>query len=266
MRVQTEDWQRFILGVRNYKGKKTLFWNGERLWDEENGGHLIYNWEERQTWQVIMVLPGVEVIPKCTFDKCSNVQKVIMADTVRRIEYHAFMYCDSLAYVRLSTNLEYIERWAFGFCTSLTSIFIPPSCTDIHDYVFYGCYKLIILSVSQTTQLGEYVIGANTALIRASSFPTDGRGNYTNHEDVNTWIKNRLQGDEFALHRACSSFNPLEEVIYNIISRQGVKAFKKPDSVGVTPSQYLSENPFAEIEEQKILKRYILDMMGEIVS
>lgn len=208
-----------------YKGKKTYFYNGEIL-SGERGRPQIYDEEERQSWQVIMVLPGVEVIPKSIFWKCDNVERVIMADTVRRIEYHAFMYCDSLAYVRLSRNLEYIERWAFGFCQSLTSIFIPPSCTEIHDYVFYGCYKLIILNVSQQTRLGEYVI-AGTALIRTSSFPTDGPGHYTNHEDVNTWIKNRLQGDEYALHRACSSFHPLEEIFLKLSKEMVSKLSKK---------------------------------------
>ena len=121
------------------------------------------------------------------------------------------------------------------------------------------------MSVPQQTQLGANVI-ACTALVKASPFPTDRFGDYENQEDVNTWIKNRLQGDEYALHRACSSFNPLEEVIYGIVRRKGLKAFKKPDSVGVTPSQYLSENPYTDVTEQKILKRYILDMTGEIVS
>ena len=248
--------------MRMYKGKMTLFYNGEVLLVDDT---LIYNWEERQTWEVIMVLPGVEVIPGLTFRGCVNLKTVIMADTVRRIEYLAFENCYSLEYVRLSRNLEYIGAEAFNWCESLTSIFIPPSCREIGWGAFRNCKKLTILSVPQHTQLDRHVI-ANTLLIRASSFPTYGHGDYENNEAVNTWIKNRLQGDEFALHRACSSFNPLEEVIFGIVKRQGLKSFKEPDGIEVTPSQNLSENPFTDITEQKILKRYILDMMGEIMS
>ncbi|GFH44712.1 hypothetical protein CTEN210_01186 [Chaetoceros tenuissimus] len=267
MRVQTEEWQRFIPGVRMYKGKKTLFYNGEKLWEGEEGelcgNPLIYDWKERDSWEVIIVLPGVEVIPELTFYDCRNIKTLIMADTVRRVEWRTFSDCLNLAFVKLSRNLEYIGE-AFFCCASLTSIFVPPSCREIDDMAFYGCDKLIIFQVPQHTQLGSFVI-ERTALIKASPFETDWAGNYRNVEEVNDWIRNLHAGNELSLHRACVSYNPLDEVIFDIIKRQGLKAFKKPDSVGVMPSQYLSENTFADIEEQKMIKRYILDMMGEVI-
>ncbi|GFH44714.1 leucine-rich repeat domain-containing protein [Chaetoceros tenuissimus] len=269
MRVQTEEWRRFIPGVRMYKGKKTLFYNGEKLYDEDFFEPLIYNREERQTWEVIIVLPGVEVISKLAISECKNIKKVIISDTVRRIEDGAFWGCTNLEYVRLSTNLEHIGECAFSACKSLTSICIPPSCRAIDDRAFVGCEKLIILSLPRHTQLGNNVI-KHTALMKAAPFTTDSYEGYEdndtiNDEEVNDWIRNLHADDEFSLHRACSSYNPLDEVIFEIIRRQGLKAFKKPDSVGVTPSQYLSENPYADIKEQKMIKRYILDMMGEVI-
>ena len=264
MRVQTEEWRRFIPGVRMYRGKKTYFYNGEKLWDVEIDEFLIYDYEEQESWEVIIVLPGVEVIPQLTFCSCCNVKTVVMSDSVRRIEADAFSDCKSLVYVKLSRNLQYIGEGAFELCESLTSIFIPPSCREISKAAFGGCTKLIILVVPPHTQLGENVI-AETALIEASPFTTDEDGRYSNHEEVNEWIKTHHEDNEFSLHRACASFNPLDEVIFDIIKRQGLKAFRRPDSVGVTASRYLSENPFSEVEEQKIIKRYMLDMMGEII-
>ena len=116
-----------------YKGKNTFFYNGEILWegDEWDGNPLIYDWEERESWKVIVILPGVEVIPTNTFRCCKNVKTVIMADTVRRIENEAFEECWSLKFVKLSRSLEYIGEWVFNWCESLTSIFIPPSCRKI---------------------------------------------------------------------------------------------------------------------------------------
>lgn len=75
-----------------YKGKKTLFYNGENLWDGGLFGEpLVYNNEERRTWQVIIVLPGVEVIPEWTFCWCAKLETVIMADdSVQRIEHEGF--------------------------------------------------------------------------------------------------------------------------------------------------------------------------------
>ena len=106
-----------------YKGKKTLLYNGEILWAHHHP--VVHNEEERYSWEAIIVLPGVEVIPWYCFRYCRNIKVVIMADTVRRIEWGAFVKCVSLDFVQLSRNLEYIGR-AFYKCESLTSIFIPP--------------------------------------------------------------------------------------------------------------------------------------------
>ena len=247
-----------------YKGKNTYFYNGEKLYDFETSQYLVHDKEERLTWEVIMVLPGVEVIPDSTFSECWNVKTVIMSDTVRRIEGRAFDSCYCLEFVKLSTSLEYIGRWAFHFCRSLTSIFIPPSCREIGDWAFQYCKQLIIFNVPENTELGGSVI-ARTALIKSSPFQTNDRGEYANTNQVNGWIRNRHADNQFSLHRACASYNPLDEVIFNIVKREGIGAFKNPDSVGITPSQYLSLNPFTEIKEEKIIKRYILEMMGEVV-
>ena len=125
---------------------------------------------------------------------------------------------------------------------------------------------MIILQIPQHTQLGRNVI-SETEVIKASPFTsTNNRfGFYENTEEVNEWIKMHHADNEFPLHRACSSSNPLDEVIFDIVKRQGLNAFNKPDSIGVTASQYLSHNPFTEIKKQNIIKRYVLDMMGEVI-
>jgi len=192
-----------------------------------------------------------------------------MSDTVKRIEYGVFKSCSSLEFVKLSTNLEYIGEWAFENCESLTAIFIPPSCTEIDECAFSGCKKLIIFHVPQTTELGDNVI-ANTALIQASHFEEDelqlGLSYYQNSEEVNVRIKNiNGQDEEYALHRACSSFNPISDTIYEIVKRQGLESLKKENEIGITPLQYLEKNPFADIDQRKLMKRYILEMMGEII-
>lgn len=260
MRVQTEEWRRFIPGVRMYKGKKTYFYNGEILWDRDIREWLIYNWEERQTWEVIIVLPGVEVIPYGTFSHCMNVKTVIMSDTVKRIEGYAFSNCNSLVFVKLSRNLEYIGECSFSRCKSLTSIFIPPSCREIGREAFNCCKKLIIFCVPQDTQLGANVLFGTALMAKYQQKNPDQEIGGANH-----WVQNLHADDEFSLHRVFSAFNPSEEVIFDIVKRQGLGAFNEQDSAGITASQYLSQNPFTYIKEQKIIKRYILDMMGEIV-
>ena len=102
-------------------------------------------------------------------------------------------------------------------------------------------------------------------MIRASPFGLDFSGDYENSEQVNEWIKSVNQGEEYELHQACSAFSPNADSIYAIVKRVGIQAFQEPNSIGITPAQYLETNYFGRIDQTKIINRYILDLMGEIV-
>lgn len=76
-------------GLRMYKDKMTLFYNGEINFEENDDGEcrpLVHDRKERRSWEVIIALPGVEVIPADTFTFCQNVEVVIMADDLKKIE------------------------------------------------------------------------------------------------------------------------------------------------------------------------------------
>ena len=58
--------------------------------------------------------------------------------------------------------------------------------------------------------------------------------------DKNIIIKNiNNDTEEYALHRARSSYYPTTEIIYEIVKKQGLKAFQKQNKLGITPLQYL---------------------------
>ncbi|GFH57495.1 hypothetical protein CTEN210_13971 [Chaetoceros tenuissimus] len=246
MRVQTEEWRRFIPGVRMYKGKLTYFYNGEKLWDEENLKYLVYTKEERQKWEVIMVLPGVDVILFGTFKECVKVETVIMNDTVRLIEQYAFFACIRLVYVKLSKTLRKIGKWAFIHCLSMATIFIPTSCGEIDEYAFQFCKNLKII-----------VVPANTQCFK---------GAFRLFEDIpeNREFTHVNRREEYALHRVCSSMDPSLDDIYRIVREQGIIGLRRPNALNITPLQYLKANPYANVSENEIITRYISEMMGEI--
>ena len=252
-----------------YKDKKTLFYNGEILSGARGLEELSLAWRlhliEQDSWQVIIVLPGVQVIPNNTFCLyCRHVKTVIMADTVRRIEENAFKFCSSLVFVKLSRNLEYIGMYAFECCKSLTSIFIPPSCREIGYQAFDRCSELIILSVPQDTQLGNDII-QGTSLKRASPFPFDVYMSRQRNNEVNAWIKNiNRDSDAYSLHLLCCSYYPDDEQVYAFISDNGLGVMTTPNEIGVSPSQYLGANPYVDFHQQTLINRYILEKMGEI--
>ena len=246
-------------GIHNFKRKITLIYNGKKFWKstlDKNTGKILLNNVERDTIEVIIILPGVYTIRGSRFHGF-NVKTVFMADTVRRIEKYAFYYCMSLRSVRLSRNLWYIEERAFEGCKSLPSIFIPLSCRNIGDKAFWGCHKLIIFNVPhQDTRLGSCAL-TSTALQKASPF---------SRTPSSQWVKNVNMENEFDLHRECASMNASEEVIYAIFKERGQKSFQLKNKIGVTASRYLYENPYTDITEQKLIKRFILEHMGEIVN
>ncbi|GFH52550.1 hypothetical protein CTEN210_09026 [Chaetoceros tenuissimus] len=244
-------------GVHMYKGKRTLFYKGEKLWKtdsrwygaqlweggiERYGGPINYSEEERESWEVIIVLPGVEIIPNQTFMYCTKVEVIIMADTVTRVERFALSECHSLKFIRFSRNLEYIGDSAIRYCTSLTSVFIPDSCGEIHDWVLDGCEKLTIFNVPRDhIELGINVI-AKTALIKHSPFQTDKNWDYFEQEkEVNEWIKTRHK--KFPLHQLCCSENPTFN--QNIPTKE--QCLEK-DDCGWTPLIYLMYNYTVEFD------------------
>ena len=57
--------------------------------------------------------------------------------------------------------------------------------------------------------------------MRDSPFELDIDGNYENQTDeVHNWIKNINSDEKYSLHRACSSFQPLKEVINAIVEKK----------------------------------------------
>ena len=144
-------------------------------------------------------------------------------------------------------------------------IFIPNSCQWIDDKALSNCSQLIILSIPKYARLGQRVIEC-TALIKASPF------NYITYgkkkgKKVNGWLKTRHVDNAFSLHRICSS-ESLHQSILEIVKEKGLQGFKEmleeTDEVGITLLQYLSSNPYTEINQHIIINHYILNMLSEL--
>lgn len=218
-------------------------------------------WKERQSWQQIIIEEGVTEIPYYTFKRCKSIRRVIFSNTVVRIVEWAFHGCFSLSFIKWSINIEVIEDGAFGGC-DLISVFIPPRCREIKDLAFVSNKNLIIFSSPRDTALGDSIIARTKLIENSSPFELTRYGYYHGQtEEVNNWLKNVNSGEQYSLHRACSSFQPLKEVILAIVKAKGIGAFQVKNEAGITPSQYLKENPYADVEEMDIVREYIATMM-----
>lgn len=241
MLVHTKERQLFRPGVRMHKGLKTLFYNGEKLCissgiDGKDLIYKIYDIKERQTWEQVVVLPGVKIIPYRTFYCCRNIKRVIMSDSVKRIAHRAFWLCESIVFLNLSRNLKVIDELAFAGCTSLHCVFIPVSCTYIDDHAFHGCTKLLIFNVPNHIQLEHGVI-LKTALMEHSPFQTSTIDDRFNFHEVNEWIKYRH--DKLPLHKICCSEHP-------ILEQYSQRDWITKDDCRLTPMHYLAANQNAD--------------------
>ena len=268
--------------VATVDGLVTLFYDGSKpLWNEDLSRewmclihlqemvatpqqHDIESWNisdeckeyirERLSWQQVIVMEGVTEIPEFTFYMCKNIKRVVFTDTVIRIKSLAFFQCISLVFIKLSINLEYIGDFAFVEC-NLSSVFIPPRCLEIGTRAFAGNRNLTIFSVPQDTDLDDEVV-LSTKLLERSPNPA-----YINI----TWLMNINNDKRFDLHRVCSSFEPSLEMILNTMKEKGgLHAFNVENSIGITPTRYLKENPYANVTEKEVVEKYILKMMGEL--
>lgn len=173
-------------------------------------------------------------------------------------------------YIKLSINLELIVQHAFEHC-DLSSLFIPPRCQLIGQWAFRNNKNLKIFNVPQETDIDNWSVISRTKLLEESDFQIirDDRDSFDSlrhglqSEEIVDWIKNINSNEEYSLHRACCSFQPLKETIMTIILQQGIGAFNIENDIGITPAQYLKENLYADISEKDIIQEYIATMMGE---
>ena len=133
---------KYTINGNNISIDKYLSNNGDFIIPEEIANHnLLYK--------------TGEPVQKCTVKttsqnafKNSNINNIVIPNTVTNIDTNAFEGCSNLQSVTLSTNLIAIGSSAFKGCASLESISIPNSVTHIDSSAFEGCSNLQSVTLS----------------------------------------------------------------------------------------------------------------------
>ena len=106
-------------------------------------------------------------IPNYAFSGCSNIESLILPDSLASLGSRAFYGCSSLQSITIpiSATFTSIGASAFSGCAALTSILIPGSVTSIGESAFSGCTALTsILIPDSVTSIGNYTFSGCTAL------------------------------------------------------------------------------------------------------
>lgn len=107
---------------------------------------------------VVTVPNGIVEIGSTAFYGNSNIQKLVLPDSLKIIHNQAFRFCDNMTEVVFPSGLETIEYSAFEGCRSLKAVELPDSVTFLDDYAFSSCDLLEHIKLPA----GLEQIGANS--------------------------------------------------------------------------------------------------------
>lgn len=102
---------------------------------------------------------GGTAVPYALMRSYTNIEEVVIRDTVTIVYRSAFQNCSNLASVTFEgTGIE-LESSAFAFCTALTSFTIPDGVTTLSDSLLYGCTNLSSLTIpTSVTSIGSWFV------------------------------------------------------------------------------------------------------------
>ena len=97
--------------------------------------------------KTVVINPGITVIGRCAFDRCTNLTNVTIPDSVTCIKFWAFHAC-GFTDITIPEGVERIES-AFYECWALTNIVIPKSATSVAGIAFECCSSLESITVAE---------------------------------------------------------------------------------------------------------------------
>lgn len=106
------------------------------------------------------------------FAELSDVNTIILPDTITHIRGYAFADSRDLRTVQMPPALSYLGGGAFSGCFSLEKVTIPQGLTEIKGNTFEDCRSLEIIQIPQgITRIGGHAFENCTSLLKVS-FPS----------------------------------------------------------------------------------------------
>ena len=130
--------------------------NLESVTIPDNGIYIGLNAFKSCTNLESVTIPANVNLERGTFNECSNLKNVILADGFTTIAEGMFVNCSSLTNITIPDSVTSIGDAAFFECFLLESIIIPDGVTSIADSTFDGCQKLKKVTIpASVTSIGK---------------------------------------------------------------------------------------------------------------
>ena len=177
---------------------------------------------------MVIIPESVTGIGNDAFYGCTSLESITIPNSVNNIGGYAFSGCASLANINIGNGVTMIKNGTFGNCTSLTSVTIPNSVTEIGNDAFYGCTSLESITIPNSvnniegyafygcTSLANINIGNGVTMIKNGTF-----GNCTSLTSVT--IPNSVTTIGNYAFKGCSRLTSV--TIPNSVTRINANAF-----------------------------------------
>lgn len=96
------------------------------------------------------IAEDAKVIPKQAFYNNTNLESIVIPNSVTEIGDEAFSGCTALKQITLPPALTKIGKKAFSGCKRLTAVSLPGSITSIGDNAFMNCENLASATVAES--------------------------------------------------------------------------------------------------------------------
>ncbi len=108
--------------------------------------------EKESQLETIVIPDSVTSIGEYVFENCTRLERVTLSKGITKIEKGLFSGCTSLVEIEIPNSVQSIGLWAFEECTSLTRVEIPNSVTEIGSGIFLRCENLEEVKLSDNIE------------------------------------------------------------------------------------------------------------------
>ena len=191
-------------------------------------GKWVYKYKANPGTNVV-IEEGTLGIADNAFRGCSNLQTIIIPNSVKYIGKYAFGECSGLKSATLGNGMTNIGAGAFYYCSSLASISIPNSVENLEEYAFSGCSGLRTLTLGNgLTSISDYAFcecGIRTLVIPNSVKSIGGNAFGACKSLTTLTIPNSVESIGDHAFNTCSALTKL--TIPNSVSSIGEGAFRR---------------------------------------
>lgn len=117
---------------------------------------------------------GITEIPDYTFLGCTNLKRVHLPSTIRKIGFQAFSECPELEEVNFPEGLEDIGSNSFTYCSRLKTPEFPSTLTHIGHNAFSFCDSIEEVSLPDSIRELESYAFSDCGSLRTARLPANG--------------------------------------------------------------------------------------------